>query len=136
MTAELLTTAEFVRTVGFPGLIFVIWYLFWRGEKQKWELQLDQQNALRVIQKEKEDADRKEHQHKWNSMVQSYTDQIRQLIENFNSQQTRQYELMDRQAQAIELSSELLHKLTEKIDIFIKNQKEENQDERNSKVEG
>lgn len=136
MTADLLSTAEFVRTVGFPGLIFVIWYLFWRGEKQKWELQLDQQNALRVIQKEKEDADRKEHQHKWNSMVQSYTDQIRQLIENFNSQQTRQYELMDRQAQAIELSSELLHKLTEKIDIFIKNQNKENQDERNSKVEG
>jgi hypothetical protein len=134
MASELLSYAEFARTVGFPGLIFLIWYLFWRGEKQKWELQLDQQKALRVIQKEKEDADRKEHQHKWNSMVQSYTDQIRQLIENFNKQQEQQFRLMNRQAEAIELSAELLNKLSAKIDAFM--MMKEKQDGRISTNEG
>lgn len=124
---DLAAAAEFSRTVGFPGLIFIIWYLFWRGEKQKWELQLEQQHQLRVIQKDKEDADRKEHMHKWNSLVEnhekqldqlikSHDSQMAQLVEHFNGQMERQFELSDRQAQAIELTTQYLHKLIEKID--------------------
>ncbi len=123
--------AEFTRTVGFPGLIFIIWYLFWRGEKQKWELQLEQQCQLRSIQKEKEDADRMEHMHKWDSLVENHEKQLEQLIkshdaqmsqlvEHFNSQLERQHELSDRQAEAIELTTQYLHKLIEKIDNFVK----------------
>ena len=133
MASELLSYAEFARTVGFPASSSSSGTCS-GGAKKKWELQLDQQKALRVIQKEKEDADRKEHQHKWNSMVQSYTDQIRQLIENFNKQQEQQFRLMNRQAEAIELSAELLNKLSAKIDAFM--MMKEKQDGRISTNEG
>ena len=127
--AELFSMQEFVKVIGFPGLIFIIWYLFWRGEKQKWELQLEQLTQMRLIQKEKEDADRKEHMHKWDALIsnhklqidqliQSHDAQMQQLVSHYNKQLERNHSISDRQSQAIELTAEYLHKLITKIDTI------------------
>jgi len=140
--AELFSFSEFVKVIGFPGLIFIIWYVFWRGEKEKWEKQLQHTESLRIIQKEKEDRDRKEHLHKWDTMISTHKSQMdsviadhnrktEQLIRShdaqmqlqvtlFSQQIERAHSISDRQAEYAELTAGQLIKLTEKIDSLLR----------------
>jgi hypothetical protein len=45
MTPETIAALELVKVLGFPALIFIMWFLYHRSESQKWEELIKNNNS-------------------------------------------------------------------------------------------
>jgi hypothetical protein len=100
---------------GWPGLIFLIWYLTHRADNAKWDNIRIDDSAKRKEEAEIREKDRVEHMAKWNSMVTQQSTQMNQILLSHRDETDRTYKLLDRQTSAIEMQAHLLTVLNAKF---------------------
>lgn len=82
---------ELVKAIGFPGVIFLIWYLYHRSENQKWEKNFKAQQEM-IGNMLKENSKRAEDQfHLWKEMSESLMMQVTQISRMDTKISTNQY---------------------------------------------
>ncbi|GAB4327308.1 MAG: hypothetical protein Kow0037_00760 [Calditrichia bacterium] len=100
---------DFVKAVGFPGIIFVIWYLYHRSVEKNWE------------------ADRKSDNEKWKQMFQQaeananrqfqlFHEAVKNAAESQKEQTARTYEILKDLTETVQYHAAVLVRIESKID--------------------
>lgn len=87
LVTETQSYVELLNTIGFPALIFIIWYVYHRSENIKWDEHFKTQNSI-----------------------------VKEMMEQSKEQTRQQFELWQNQADALHAHTAILARLETKID--------------------
>ena len=108
---EFQTGLELVKIIGFPALLFIVWYLYHRSESRKWQTYLEQQKEAsdRQFEQQKQDVERQK---------QDGERQYR-LFENIISQQEKardqQFELLRETIETVNFHTSQLSRVEQMV---------------------
>jgi len=106
---------KLVEQIGFPAIIFIIWYLFWRGESRKWSMLLEQERAKMAVQMDRDEKDRGEHMEKWRTMISAQKDELERILKTHRDQVDQMFRLYDRQGELMVIQARHLQSIDAKI---------------------
>lgn len=87
LISETQSYIDLLNTVGFPALIFIIWYVYHRSENTKWDEHFKNQNSI-----------------------------VKDMLDQSKEQTRQQFELWQNQADALNAHTAILARLETKID--------------------